>query len=177
MSDEKKQRQQPSGGYMSQAQPMPGQQVPKVPQPQYQGQQGQTMYQPQQMPSYGFTPGMYQQGYPQQQQPSFYPAQAFQSPTQAQPISSQVPGMLPLEESYIENILRLNKGKVATIYMTFENNDRWNAKVFKGVIEAAGRDHIVISDPETNKRYLLLMVYLDYITFEGEINYDYPRPR
>ncbi|WP_186575897.1 spore coat protein GerQ [Aquibacillus kalidii] len=85
-----------------------------------------------------------------------------------------VPGMLPVEESYIENILRLNKGKLATVYMTFENNDRWNAKVFKGIIEAAGRDHIILSDPETNRRYLLLMVYLDYITFDEELNYEYP---
>ncbi|MFC7062303.1 spore coat protein GerQ [Halobacillus seohaensis] len=83
-------------------------------------------------------------------------------------------GMLPEEESYIENILRLNLGKEATVYMTFENNDEWNAKVFKGIVEAAGRDHIIISDPQTGKRYLLLMIYLDYITFDGEINYSYP---
>ncbi len=83
-------------------------------------------------------------------------------------------GMLALEESYIENILRLNRGKEATVYMTFENNEEWNAKVFKGIIEAAGRDHIILSDPKTGKRYILLMVYLDYITFDEEINYDYP---
>ncbi|WP_110112675.1 spore coat protein GerQ [Bacillus sp. CGMCC 1.16541] len=82
--------------------------------------------------------------------------------------------MLPIEESYIENILRLNRGKIATVYMTFENNNQWNAKVFKGVIEAAGRDHLILSDPQTGKRYLLLMVYLDYITFDEEINYNYP---
>ncbi|WP_071461437.1 spore coat protein GerQ [Bacillus massilinigeriensis] len=85
-----------------------------------------------------------------------------------------VPGMLPAEESYIENILRLNKGKLATIYMTFENNREWNAKIFKGTIEAAGRDHIIISDPQSGTRYLLPMVYLDYITFDEEIEYQYP---
>lgn len=84
------------------------------------------------------------------------------------------PGQLPLEQSYIENILRLNKGKVATVYMTFENNEKWNAKVFKGIIEAAGRDHIILSDPQTGKRYLLLMVYVNYVTFDEEINYSYP---
>ena len=81
---------------------------------------------------------------------------------------------LAFEESYIENILRLNKGKKATVYMTFENNQEWNAKVFSGIIEAAGRDHIVLSDPKSGKRYLLLMVYLDYITFPEELNYSYP---
>ena len=94
-----------------------------------------------------------------------------QQPMQQQP---QIPGMLPLEQSYIENILRLNRGKLATVYMTFENNREWNAKIFKGIIEAAGRDHIILSDPQTGKRYLLLMVYLDYITFDEELEYDYP---
>lgn len=42
-----------------------------------------------------------------------------------------------IEESYVENILRLNRGKLATFYMTYENNREWNAKVFRGIIEAA----------------------------------------
>lgn len=82
-----------------------------------------------------------------------------------------VPGQ---EQSYVENILRMNLGKVATIYMTFENNSEWNAKVFKGVLEAAGRDHIIISDPSTGRRYLLLTVNLDYITFDEPLNYTLP---
>ncbi|TBL71621.1 spore coat protein GerQ [Paenibacillus thalictri] len=83
-------------------------------------------------------------------------------------------GQLPIEQSFIENILRLNLGKMATLYMTYENNREWNAKIFKGRIEAAGRDHIIISDPMTGMRYLLLMVNLDYITFDEELNYAYP---
>ena len=55
----------------------------------------------------------------------------------------QVPGMLPIEQSYIENILRLNKGKLVTVYMTFEGSQEWNSKVFRGVVEAAGRDHLI----------------------------------
>lgn len=85
-----------------------------------------------------------------------------------------IPGMLPIEQSYIENILRLNKGKLATVYMTFENNTEWNAQIFKGIIDAAGRDHIILSDPQTGMTYLLLMVYLDYVTFDEPIEYDYP---
>ncbi|WP_226086226.1 MULTISPECIES: spore coat protein GerQ [Mesobacillus] len=87
---------------------------------------------------------------------------------------AQVPGMLPIEASYIENILRLNKGKLATVYATFENNTEWNAKIFQGIIEAAGRDHLILSDPQTGKRVLLPMIYLDYVTFDEEIEYDYP---
>ncbi|GAB4074847.1 hypothetical protein GCM10028778_23500 [Barrientosiimonas marina] len=81
---------------------------------------------------------------------------------------------MPMEQSYIENILRMNYGKTATVYMTFENNEEWNAKVFRGQIEAAGRDHIILSDQDTGKRYLLLMVYLDYVTFDEVLNYQYP---
>lgn len=78
------------------------------------------------------------------------------------------------EQSYVENILRMNLGKVATIYMTFENNREWNAKIFRGVLEAAGRDHIIISNPSTGMRYLLLTIYLDYITFNEPLIYTLP---
>lgn len=81
-------------------------------------------------------------------------------------------GMLPIEQSYIENILRLNRGKLATVYATFENNSQWNAKKWVGTIEAAGRDHLILSDPETGQRLLLPMVYLDYVTFNEEIEYN-----
>lgn len=104
--------------------------------------------------------------------PAYYPAFERQTPQSQQ--NTDVPGMLPMEQSYIENILRLNRGKIVDVYMTFENNTEWNAKVFRGSIEAAGRDHIILKDPESERRYLLLMVYLDYILFEEKINYEYP---
>jgi spore germination protein Q len=90
------------------------------------------------------------------------------------PASAPPPGLAPLEQSYIENILRFNLGKVGTFYMTYENNTQWNAKVFKGKLEAAGRDHIIISDIKTGTRYLLLMVNLDYATFDEELKYTSP---
>lgn len=80
----------------------------------------------------------------------------------------------PRQESYIENILRLNLGKIATVYMTFEGNREWNAKIFRGRVEAAGRDHIILSDPQTGKRFILLTIFLNYITFDEPINYEYP---
>lgn len=80
------------------------------------------------------------------------------------------------EESYVENILRMNLGKEATVYMTFENNSEWNAKIFKGRLLAAGRDHLIIADRETGIRYLLLMINLDYITFDEPLNYEIPTP-
>lgn len=117
------------------------------------------------------------------QQPSYsttqpqifaYPAFGGSGPVPGSSTPTQIPGMLPMEQSYVENILRLNKGKLATVYTTFENNREWNAKIFKGIIEAAGRDHLILSDPQTGTRYLILMVYVDYVTFDEEINYEYP---
>ncbi|TFJ93408.1 spore coat protein GerQ [Lentibacillus salicampi] len=123
--------------------------------------------------------GSYYQAYPYfyypQSSPAYYPVYDPRQDMQNQPPQQQAgQGMLPEEQSYIENILRLNEGKQATVYMTFENNAEWNAKVFRGVIEAAGRDHIILRDPQSGKRYLLLMIYLDYITFDEELNYQYP---
>ena len=77
------------------------------------------------------------------------------------------------ESSYIENILRLNLGKIVSVYMNFENS-QWGSKIFKGKLEAAGKDHIIISDPTNNMRYLLLTIYLNYVTFDEEIYYYYP---
>ncbi len=80
--------------------------------------------------------------------------------------------MLSIEQSYIENILRLNRGKLATLYFSFPDSVEWRDKTFTGIIEAAGRDHIIVSDPKTGRWYLLLMIYLNYVDFDEKINYS-----
>lgn len=80
---------------------------------------------------------------------------------------------LMFEQSYIENILRLNRGKIATIYMNFEGS-QWGSKVFKGELLEAGKDHILIKDNQTGMNYLLLSIYLSYISFDENIEYEYP---
>lgn len=77
------------------------------------------------------------------------------------------------EQSYVENILRLNKGKIATVYMNFEGS-QWGSKVFKGEITEAGKDHIIIKDTQTGVTYLLLTIYLSYVAFDNDIDYEYP---
>ena len=79
---------------------------------------------------------------------------------------------LPLEQSYIENILRLNKGKKVTVHMTFPDSNEFRDREFVGIIEQSGRDHIILSDSNTGVWYLLLMIYVDFITFEEKINYS-----
>jgi spore germination protein Q len=124
----------------------------------------------------GGMPGAAQGAYPQMTAAAALPVPAGTAipGTPGTPPSSATPGQIPLEQSYIENILRLNLGKIGTFYMTYENNTQWNAKVFKGKVEAAGRDHIIISDPKTGMRFLLLMVNLDYATFDEELKYTSP---
>lgn len=79
---------------------------------------------------------------------------------------------LPIEQSFIENILRLNKGKKVTVFMTFPDSNEWRDREFTGIVEQSGRDHIILSDPTTGKWYLLLMIYVDYILFDEKINYS-----
>ena len=79
---------------------------------------------------------------------------------------------LPMEQSYIENILRLNKGKLATLYFSYPDSVEWRDRKYTGIIEAAGRDHIILSDPKTGRWYLLLMIYLNYADFDEKINYS-----
>ena len=85
-------------------------------------------------------------------------------------ISSDI--MLPAEQSYIENILRLNKGKMAKFHITVPGSIEWQDRVFNGIIEQSGRDHIIVSNPNTGEWYLILMIYLDFVTFEEPINYN-----
>lgn len=92
-------------------------------------------------------------------------------PSTGIPISNYTTN-LPLEQSYIENILRLNKGKQVRIHMTFPDSNEFRDREFVGIIEQSGRDHIILSDPTTGKWYLLLMIYVDFITFDEKINYS-----
>ena len=99
-----------------------------------------------------------------------YPPQYFQQPFQNQPVNNPY---FYSEQSYIENILRLNKGKIATVYMNFEGS-QWGSKIFKGELLEAGKDHIIIKDSQTGVSYLLLTIYLSYIAFDENIDYEYP---
>lgn len=93
--------------------------------------------------------------------------QSVPSYEQTQTISQTV---LP-EQSYIENILRLNRGKMAKFHITVPGSIEWQDRVFNGIIEQSGRDHIIVSNPTTKEWYLILMIYLDFVTFEEPINY------
>lgn len=117
------------------------------------------------------------------QQPFFgmQPGMPYMNPQMPTPFPMPMPMPQPnldmgqpfQEQSYIENILRMNLGKVATVYMSFEGS-QWGSKIFKGYLLAAGKDHIILKDLQSELRYLLLTIYLSYITFDEPLEYDYP---
>lgn len=80
---------------------------------------------------------------------------------------------LPMEQSYIENILRLNKGKKVKAYFSYPDSTEWRDRIYEGIIEEAGRDHLIMSDPKTGRWWLLRMIYLDYVDFDEKINYSH----
>ena len=46
-------------------------------------------------------------------------------------------------------------------------------KNLRGEIIAAGRDHIILKDNQNKVNYLLLTIYLSYVTFDENIEYKY----
>lgn len=77
------------------------------------------------------------------------------------------------ESSYIENILRLNKGRKVNAHVSFPDSTEWKNKVFSGIIEEAGKDHLIIKDISNGYWYLIRILYLDYVEFPEPINYSH----
>ena len=82
------------------------------------------------------------------------------------------------EQSYIENILRLNRGEPGTFHFSFERatGEGTNTKAVRGTVEAAGRDHVILSDSTTGHRFLFPMIYFDYAEFDNEVRYFPQQP-
>lgn len=81
------------------------------------------------------------------------------------------------EESYIENILRLNRGKIGTFYFTIpsgevgENQNGGTTRVVRGAVVEAGRDHAIIAEADTGHYYLFPMIYFDFAEFNEPLTY------
>ena len=80
---------------------------------------------------------------------------------------------LPMEQSYIENILRLNKGRKVKAYVSYPDSSAWQNKIYEGIIEEAGKDHLIIRDPLNNIWYLIRIIYLNYVEFMEPIIYSH----
>lgn len=123
---------------------------------------------------------------PSIQQPQFTqaPPASIPSGVPMSPTGATFPGgAAQREESYIENILRLNIGKPGTFYFTIPGatgeNIRGNTKIVRGVVVEAGRDHVILREAQTNHSFLFPMIYFDFAEFEGDVTYlnNNRRPR
>ena len=101
-----------------------------------------------------------------------YNSSMIQSPNYIPNPQNYFPSTNDVEQSYIENILRLNKGKLGRFYMSFPDSIEWRDRIFVGILEQAGKDHIIISNPQDGKWYLLLSIYLNYVEFDEKIVYS-----
>lgn len=79
---------------------------------------------------------------------------------------------LPLEESYMDSLIRNNIGKQVCVYVTFPSSNDFKDFKFNGILEQSGKDYVVLSEPSTGKWHLISSIYIDFITFDENINYS-----
>jgi spore germination protein Q len=76
------------------------------------------------------------------------------------------------EQSYIENILRLNKNKKVKVFASYPDSTEWRDRIYDGIIEEAGKDHLIMSSPSLGDWYLIPLIYVNWVEFEETINYS-----
>lgn len=138
----------------------PNLQQPKMQNPNMQQMQNPNMQQMQQM----------QQMHMQQ----MAPFQQMQQPMVPPPVT--IPSGRPSglgEQSYIENILRLNIGEPGIFHFSFAHTigEALNVRNVTGSVEAAGRDHVIVKEAATGHQFLFPMIYFDYAEFAGQVKY------
>ena len=75
-------------------------------------------------------------------------------------------------QTYLENILRLNIGKLGTFYFTYTGSTDWRDRAYKGTIEQVGRDHFIVRDPKNQKYYIFQFVYFVWAEFDEPLNFN-----
>ena len=113
---------------------------------------------------------------PMFREPAVIPSQSTQPPISNIPNYGMggfnAPSPTPQQDPYAENLLEKNVGKMASFYLSYSDSLEWRDKIFTGKIEAAGRDYVLLSDPNTGKWNLLWTVYLNYVVFDDAIKID-----
>ena len=67
----------------------------------------------------------------------------------------------PINNNYVDEYLKINIGKKIEAHVSFSDSIEWRDSVFKGFLESAGKDYIVINSD--NKKHIIWSIYLDYI--------------
>lgn len=70
------------------------------------------------------------------------------------------------EKDSIDKILNNNKGANIKAYISFPNSTSWRDKIFEGTIEQSTSEYFIINLND-DKQYLIPIIYLDYIEFQG----------
>lgn len=115
-----------------------------------------------------------QQMQPMQPIQQMQPMQQMQQPMVPPPVT--IPSGRPSglgEQSYIENILRLNIGEPGIFHFSFAHTigEALNVRNVTGSVEAAGRDHVIVKEAATGHQFLFPMIYFDYAEFAGQVKY------
>ena len=63
--------------------------------------------------------------------------------------------------NYVDEYLRSNIGKKIEVHTSFSDSIEWRDSIFKGTLEATGKDYIVVNTD--NKKYIIWSIYLDYV--------------
>ena len=63
--------------------------------------------------------------------------------------------------NYVDEYLKSNIGKKIEAHVSFSDSIEWRDSTFKGTLEKAGKDYIVINS--NNQKYIIWSIYLDYI--------------
>jgi spore germination protein Q len=102
-----------------------------------------------------------------------YQNQHVMPPQVTLPAGGRPPGPPQREQSYIENILRLNIGEPGVFHFSFEHalEQGVNTRNIVGTAVAAGRDHAIIRETATGHEFLFPMIYFDYAEFAGPVKY------
>lgn len=63
--------------------------------------------------------------------------------------------------NYVDEYLKSNIGKKIEAHVSFSDSIEWRDSLFKGILEAVGKDYIVIT--YDNKKHVIWSIYIDYI--------------
>ena len=74
-----------------------------------------------------------------------------------------------VQSDTMEGIFRRVPNMRVTVYATFPGSNEWRDKAFMGIIEGAGRDHIVLSNPQNGVWTVIPNIYIDYVEFDESI--------
>ena len=69
------------------------------------------------------------------------------------------------DQIYIDTFLKNKEGKFVKVYITVPGSSSWQDKLFEGVIENVGSDHVILSNTSTGEKYLIPLIYIVFISY------------